>query len=335
VFEDEPADGPEGPQRGGEEPRERAALPDEAPASASLELPIGPNAALEFHRRARLAEDRLAEVLTAYRQVKTENEDYRDRTTRNIERRYEQRRERLLLKFMDILDNLDRALDAAEHAGNPLIEGLILVRTQLLQTLQEEGLERIPVLGLAFDPAVAESVGSQPVQEPEHHHVVVKELLRGYRLNGRIARPSRVVIGEYTAPAKAKVEDDTLIGADEVSPLLTAEPLVEPTLDPLPGAAAEPEDLFPEPISDPPGLDPLLEPTLEPIPEDEGRSLEEIIAEAERQEAEARQGQAEDDDLVPAAPLADEELALAEPAADDALLDEAFGVTLLPEPLDD
>jgi molecular chaperone GrpE len=330
VFEDEPADGPESPEKGGEEPRDRVVLPDES--SASLELPIGPNAALEFHRRARLAEDRLAEVLTAYRQVKTENEDYRDRTTRNIERRYEQRRERLLLKFMDILDNLDRALDAAEHAGNPLIEGLILVRTQLLQTLQEEGLERIPALGLAFDPAVAESVGSQPVEEPEHHHLVVKELLRGYRLNGRIARPSRVVIGEYTAPAKPTIEEEPLIGADEVAPpLQTAEPLVEP----LAVATVERVDSFPEPLRDPPGLDPFLEPTLEPIPEDEGRSLEEIIAAAERQEAEARHEQADDDDLVPAAPLVDEELAVAEPAADEALLDEAFGVTLLPEPLDD
>ncbi len=149
MFDDEPADGPASPEKGGEEPRDRAVLPDESSPS-SLELGVGPNAALEFHRRARLAEDRLAEVLAAYRQVKTENEDYRDRTTRNIERRFEQRRERLLLKFIDILDNLDRALEAAEqsYAGNPLIEGLILVRTQLLQTLQEEGLERIPALGL-------------------------------------------------------------------------------------------------------------------------------------------------------------------------------------------
>jgi molecular chaperone GrpE len=332
VVEDETADGPVGPEKGGEEPRDRAVLPDESPASASLELPIGPNAALEFHRRARLAEDRLAEVLTAYRQVKTENEDYRDRTTRNIERRYEQRRERLLLKFMDILDNLDRALDAAEHAGNPLIEGLILVRTQLLQTLQEEGLERIPALGLAFDPAVAESVGSQPVHEPEHHHVVVKELLRGYRLNGRIARPSRVVIGEYAAAAAVATDDEGLIGGDEVAPpLLTAEPLVEP----VGMLAAEPVDSFPEEVRDPPHTGPLLEPTLEPIPEDEGRSLEEIIAEAERQEAEARQGLAEEDEVVPAAPLADEEEPLVEPAADDALLQDDFSVTLLPEPLDD
>ncbi|HEY6555061.1 MAG TPA: nucleotide exchange factor GrpE [Vicinamibacteria bacterium] len=330
MFDDEPADGLEGPD-GGDEPRNRDVSPDESSASASAELPIGPNAALEFHRRARLAEDRLAEVLAAYRQVKTENEDYRDRTTRNIERRFEQRRERLLLKFMDILDNLDRALDAAEHAGNPLIEGLILVRTQLLQTLQEEGLERIPSLGMAFDPAVAESVGSQPVTEPEHHHVVVKELLRGYRLNGRIARASRVVIGVYTAAAEP--EDEGLIGADEVAPpLLTAEPLLEP----MGLAPDEPVEPLPDVIGDPPGMDPLLEPTLEPVPDDEGRSLEEIIAAAERQEAAAAstEGQAGEDELVPAVPLPDGEGA-AEPADEDSLFRDAFGANLRPEPIDD
>jgi molecular chaperone GrpE len=328
VFDDEPADGPASPEKGGEEPRDRAVLPDESSAS-SVELGVGPNAALEFHRRARLAEDRLAEVLAAYRQVKTENEDYRDRTTRNIERRFEQRRERLLLKFIDILDNLDRALEAAEqsYAGNPLIEGLILVRTQLLQTLQEEGLERIPALGLPFDPAVAESVGSQPVEEPEHHHVVVKELLRGYRLNGRIARPSRVVIGDYGGAAgAAKGEDDGLIGADEVAqPLLRAEPLVEPAAV----SRAEREGV----LADPPGMDPLIEPTLEPIPEDEGRSLEEIIAAAERQEAEKKGQGWSEDEPVAAAPLLDE-AEIVEPGAEVGLPN-AFPVTLLPEPQDD
>jgi hypothetical protein len=127
-----------------------------------------------------------------------------------------------------------------------------------------------------------------------------------------------------------------LVGADEiVPPLLTAEPLVEGVgLLPL-----EPDESRPEPISDPLGFDPMLEPTLEPIPEDEGQSLEEIIAAAERQEAIAKSaawhGDVDDDELVPAAPLADEEEAVAEPVADDALLREAFGVTPLPEPLDD
>jgi molecular chaperone GrpE len=188
-----------------------------APAGESA---ADPEAVEAFHRRAKLAEDRLAEVLAAYRQVKTDNEGYRDRITRNLERRFDQRRERLLLKFINILDNMDRALMAAEqtYAGNPLIEGLILVRTQLLQTLQEEGLERIPVIGLPYDPNYSEAVETRPVTEPEHHHLVVKELLRGYRLNGKVARVSRVVVGEYGGAAAAPEEPpDALIGEGEVS----------------------------------------------------------------------------------------------------------------------
>jgi len=161
--------------------------PTEAP-------PVDPAA-----QRARLAEDRLNEVLEAYRQLKTENETFRERTSRNIERRFESRHERLLLRFIDIMDNLDRALEAAQvnFASPPLVEGLILVRTQLLQTLKDEGLERIPVLGLPFDPHVSEAVATEAVEESEHHNVVIKELQRGWRLKDRIARPSRVVLGEY------------------------------------------------------------------------------------------------------------------------------------------
>jgi molecular chaperone GrpE len=157
-----------------------------------------------YHQRARLAEDRLAEVLAAYRELKAETESHKERITRNVERRFDERRERLLLKFIDILDNLDRALEAAEttSAGQSLVDGLILVRTQLLQTLKEEGLERLPVLGLPFDPAISEAVGSEAVEDPDQHNLVIKELLRGYRLNGRMARPARVVIGEHDGNAK-------------------------------------------------------------------------------------------------------------------------------------
>ena len=183
-------------------PPEAAGIPATGVPPAGAVQPALPTEAAPgspAEQRARLAEDRLAEVLAAYRTLKNENEDYRDRQSRNLERRYEQRRERLLLKFIDVLDNLDRALEAAQtsYAGQPLLEGMILVRTQLLQTLQDEGLERIPVLGLPFDPGVSESVGTEPVKEAEQDHIVIKELLRGYRLNGRIARPSRVVIGAF------------------------------------------------------------------------------------------------------------------------------------------
>ncbi|HVR72366.1 MAG TPA: nucleotide exchange factor GrpE [Vicinamibacteria bacterium] len=191
--DDDPAAGPD--------------VPEASPAApAPADEPSDPGRADAYEGRTRLAEERLAEVLAAYRKVKTDNEAFRDRTTRNLERRFDQRRESLLLKFIDILDNMDRALESAQTAyvDQSLLEGLILVRTQLLQTLQDEGLDRIPVLGLPYDPHVSEAVGAEAVDDPDQNGIVLKELMRGYRLNGRVARASRVVIAEYRVEGAAR-----------------------------------------------------------------------------------------------------------------------------------
>jgi molecular chaperone GrpE len=216
LQDDDPADSPEDPLAG------LLRQPDPGLATPAA----GSAGATAFQQRAQLAEDRLAEVLNAYRKLKTENEAFRERFTKNLERRFDQRRERLLLKFIEILDNLDRALEATEqvYTGTPMIEGIILVRTQLLSVLKDEGLERIPVLGLPYDPNVAEAVETRPVTEPEHHHVVVKELMRGYRLNGMVARAARVAVGEHHPEADVSPGEDSepLVGADEVGAVGTA-----------------------------------------------------------------------------------------------------------------
>ncbi|MFI5006541.1 MAG: nucleotide exchange factor GrpE [Solirubrobacterales bacterium] len=312
MSEDDPVDVPDLESIDPEVPEVPAAIevPD-APLEAALERPPEPGAAEEFLRRARLAEDRLAEVLKAYRQVRSENDGFRDRITRNIERRFDHRRERLLLKFIDILDNLDRALEAAEqtYTGNPLIEGLILVRTSLLQTLQEEGLERIPVLGLPYDPNFSEAVATEPVDDPEHHHVVMKDMLRGYRLNGKVARASRVVVGEYGAKAPVPEEPEPLIGADEVPP-------TELGLEPESPAAAEPslEDL----IARLTGKEGSAENTAiaAPLPEVESDLQEAALPEADLPEAEADLPEAEAELLEGDADLREAEPELVEAEAD-------------------
>jgi molecular chaperone GrpE len=226
-----PAD-PDDDEREDADPAEALAAAEPAATLGDvLEAPPGTGPAEAFHQRARLAEDRLAEVLAAYRKLKGETDALRERTTRNLERKYQQRHEGLLLRFMAILDNLDRALEAAEtsYGGQPLIEGLILVRTQLVQMLQEEGLERIPVLGLPYDPHVSEVVATTPVQDPDHHHVVMKEMLRGYRISGRVARASQVVVGEYRdTPTVAAPPDETPSPTAKTQPIPT---LVAPPSD--------------------------------------------------------------------------------------------------------
>jgi molecular chaperone GrpE len=250
LAKDRPGDGDEdplgeldsGPQAAGLAGSE---APDGHALEEALEAPPTDDAAEAFHQRARLAEDRLAEVLAAYRGLRQENDAYRDRVTKTIQRRFAHRHEALLLKFIDILDNLDRALEAAQtsYAGEPLVEGLILVRTQLLGTLQDEGLERIPVLGLPFDPHVSEAVGTEPVNDPDHHQLVIREPLRGYRIAGKIARASRVVIGEFAGATAAQGVSPT----PEVAPRPAAR---------APRPAAEPEPTLEEIIARAEALDP-------------------------------------------------------------------------------
>jgi len=211
-MSDENPTGP-GLPKGEEEGTAGIAVPAEAETTEVAAVPAVPEliapepdsdnpVAEAYERRARLAEDRLKEVLDAYRDLKKETEGHRERITRTLERRFDERRDQFLLKFIEILDNFDRALDAAEKSGahTSLIEGLILVRTQVVQTLKEHGLERIPALGLPFDPETSEVVQMEPVDDPDQNDIVIRELQRGYRLSGRIARPSRVIVGQYKAP---------------------------------------------------------------------------------------------------------------------------------------
>ncbi len=253
MSDEDPAEGDESP--------EGSAIEAPSPLSEAIEPPPNEDAAEAFHQRARLAEDRLAEVLTAYRAMRTENEGFRERLTKNVERRFDQRRERLLLKFIEILDNLDRALEAAEQtfAGAPLIEGLILVRTPLLQTLTDEGLERIPAIGMPYDPSHSEAVETRAVEDPEQHHLVLKELLRGYRLNGRVARASRVVVGEWPTGSQtaAPAADFKAPPSSPEAASVDAEPRMpgEPSLDDIISRAEAQEALFPGAFDDAPDED--------------------------------------------------------------------------------
>ena len=189
----------------------------------------------ELDEARRKAEEYLADL----RRVAADFENYRKRVARESALALQRGVAKLAKELLPAIDNLDRALEAAQtsYAGQPLLEGMILVRTQLLQTLQDEGLDRIPVLGLPFDPAVAESVSTAPVKEAEQHHVVVKELLRGYRLNGRVARPSHVVIGHFEAAPSAEAAAPPAAAPPNAPEPAAAEPAEASTTPPNPPKA--------------------------------------------------------------------------------------------------
>lgn len=100
----------------------------------------------------------------------------------------------LALDMLSVMDNLDRAAEAARQTGaTSIVEGLEMVQRQFLQALAKHGVQPIESVGLAFDPNQHEALTRVPsADHPEG--TVVQELSRGYRLHDRILRPSRVAV---------------------------------------------------------------------------------------------------------------------------------------------
>lgn len=92
------------------------------------------------------------------------------------------------------LDNLDRAIESGE-SGNvqALVDGLKLVRSQILDVLEAEGIKCIEAVGTQFDPNKHDAVSVAELEEYEDN-VVVEEFLKGYEANGRVIRPSMVKV---------------------------------------------------------------------------------------------------------------------------------------------
>jgi len=211
-----------------------------------------------FRQAARLAEDRVAEVAAATSALKADNETFRDRLEAQLSEKYEKRRERLLLSSVQTLEAMDRAIEAARQsdAAESLISGVMLVRTQLFRILQEEGLERVSVLGLPFDRRSAEAVQRRPVTDPDHDGLVIEELQGGHQLRGHVIRRAKVVVGEFsdeviaptvTAPKKEEPEPEI---EKEAAPEVKEE-AAPPATEPAAGTSAGEEAIVVEDWTEP------------------------------------------------------------------------------------
>ena len=124
--------------------------------------------------------------------LQAEFANYKKRTTREYEALSARANERLVNALLPVLDDLARALEAAEaHEEAKLEEGVRLVHRQLAETLAKEGLAEIETEG-QFDPHVHEALLSQPSEADEG--AILEVIQKGYRLGDRVLRPARVVV---------------------------------------------------------------------------------------------------------------------------------------------
>lgn len=145
--------------------------------------------------RAEAAEQQRDEYLTLAKQARAEFENFQKRFQRDlaVERQYAQTP--LAGDLLGPMDNLERAIDAAEKAGDKgaLAQGIGMVRNQLLDVLRRHGVKPIEAQGQPFDPNLHQAVMQQPSAEVPPQ-TVLTVLERGYTIHDRVLRPARVIV---------------------------------------------------------------------------------------------------------------------------------------------
>jgi len=144
-------------------------------------------------------EDRLAaleterdEAVDRWKRTAADFENYKKRAARERDEYVTYANERLVVDLLPILDDLERALQAAaEHEEAQLEEGVELVHRSLAALLRRQGVKEIDTEG-RFDPHVHEALLAQPSEADEGS--VIDVIQKGYTLGDRVVRPARVVI---------------------------------------------------------------------------------------------------------------------------------------------
>jgi molecular chaperone GrpE len=135
------------------------------------------------------------EYLDALQRLKAEFDNFRKRALRDQESLVARAGERVVKELLPVLDDLERALQAAEqHEEATLEDGVRLVHRALADLLRKEGLQEIETDG-QFDPHVHEALLSQPADEVDSG-AVLEVLQKGYWLGDRVLRPARVIVAE-------------------------------------------------------------------------------------------------------------------------------------------
>jgi molecular chaperone GrpE len=184
------------PERGSESSQDIVLTPDQevkpssAPESAAAEVD-------KLHSQIAEKDKEIAELKDKYLRALAETENVRKRVRQQSDESVRLQRENLLRELLPIVDNLERAVDAARGGGNgkSIVEGVEMVLRAMLDLLRTQGVTQISAMGKPFDPGLHEAVDHI---ETEQHppNTVVNEFHHGYQIGDRLLRPARVSVAK-------------------------------------------------------------------------------------------------------------------------------------------
>ena len=165
----------------------------------------------ELEARTRAAEQAAKDVQARFEQVraqlKRETDEIRQRLTRTADERAAREKAEFVSALLPVMENLQRAMEAAEGGGSleALLDGLRGTISGFESALASGGIEAITAIGEQFDPELHEAVDTVEV-EAERDGLVTAEYSRGYRMGSQLLRPARVQVGRAKAEAQTATD---------------------------------------------------------------------------------------------------------------------------------
>ncbi len=143
------------------------------------------------------------EFLNLLQHLRADYANYQKRVQKEVDTVRRFASQPLILDLLAGLDNLERAMQTADTAGNStgLLQGIRLVHQQLLAALARHGVRPIAAQGKTFDPEFHEALLEQPAPD-RPDRAVLQELQKGYLLHDRVIRPAKVVVSKAAAVAE-------------------------------------------------------------------------------------------------------------------------------------
>jgi len=157
------------------------------------------------------SEEQVKELEDRLLRLAAEYDNYRKRTAREFECLCQNANENLILKLLDTLDNFERAFDSAKASNDyqNFREGVELVYTHMKDILTKEGLKVIEAIGKPFDPNFHEAV-TQAESDKYEEGMVMDQMTKGYMLNDRLLRASKVVVSKGEPKEGKEKESDEI-----------------------------------------------------------------------------------------------------------------------------
>ena len=161
---------------------------------------LKPSYVEELEARTKAAEQKVQEVNARFEQLRKHLQNETDATRQRLNKAADERAQRekadFIVALLPVLDNLERANEAAASgaSADDVAEGLRLTIASFQNALAAAGVEAIDSVGEQFDPEVHEAVETEEVN-PEDAGKVLVEYLKGYRMGDRLLRPARVKVG--------------------------------------------------------------------------------------------------------------------------------------------